>query len=111
MRRHGRDDPTRWLAADVIVERSNARWLLDAKYKCEFGNESRMDRFQMCAYAVVFHADRVSLVYPTATPSSTVRRVLLSTQVRGRPLLVDSLALPLAAGPEACRAALALFSF
>ena len=104
----GRDDPTRWMTADVIVERANARWVLDAKYKCEFGDESRVDRFQMCTYALVFDADRVSLVYPTATPLSTKPRVLLSTRVGGKPLTIDSLTLPLAAGPEACRSALAL---
>ena len=60
----GRDDPKCWVAADVIVERGKSRWVLDAKYKCEFGDESRIDRFQMCAYAVAFDADRVSLVYP-----------------------------------------------
>ena len=41
----------------MIVERANARWVLDAKYKCEFGDESRVDRFQMCTYALVFDAD------------------------------------------------------
>jgi hypothetical protein len=106
----GRDDPNRWLTADVIVERSGVRWLLDAKYKCEFGDESRMDRFQMCAYAVGFDADRVSLVYPAAQPLGAGSRVLLSTRVGVKPLTIDSLALPLAAGPEACRSALALFA-
>ncbi|MGO9468720.1 MAG: 5-methylcytosine restriction system specificity protein McrC [Isosphaeraceae bacterium] len=107
----GRDDPTRWLTADVIVERANARWVLDAKYKCEFGDESRVDRFQMCTYALVFDADRVSLVYPTATPLAPLSaepRVLLSTRVGGKALTIDSLTLPLAAGPEACRSVLAL---
>jgi len=106
----GRDDPKRWLTADVIAQRAGARWLLDAKYKCEFGDESRVDRFQMCAYAVGFDADRVSLVYPTAASQSAGSRVLLSTSVGGKPLTIDSLALPLAAGPEACRSALALFA-
>lgn len=106
----GRDDPNRWLTADVIVERAGARWLLDAKYKCEFGDESRVDRFQMCAYAMGFDADRVSLVYPTAASHSTGSRVLLTTRVGGKPYTIDSLALPLAAGPEACLSALALFA-
>lgn len=106
----GRDDPKRWMRADVIVERASARWLLDAKYKCEFGDESRVDRFQMCTYAVVFDADRVSLVYPTSRPRGNQFRVLLSTHVGGKPLLIDSLALPISAGPEACRAALALYA-
>jgi len=106
----GRDDPKRWLTADVIAERSKVRWVLDAKYKCEFGDESRVDRFQMCTYAVVFDADRVSLVYPTGTVACTDSRVLLSTHVGGKPLRIDSLALPLAAGPEACRLALAQYA-
>jgi 5-methylcytosine-specific restriction endonuclease McrBC regulatory subunit McrC len=105
----GRDDPKRWLTADVIVERAGTRWLLDAKYKREFGDESRVDRFQMCTYAVMFNTDRVSLVYPTATPLSVESRVLLSTQVGGKRLIIDSLALPFAAGPEVCRSALARF--
>jgi 5-methylcytosine-specific restriction endonuclease McrBC regulatory subunit McrC len=102
-----RDDPNRWLKADVIVERGGERWLFDAKYKCEFGDESRVDRFQMAAYAVVFNADRVSLVYPTAASIEDNCRVLLSAQVGGKRLTIDSLALPLTDGPEACRSALA----
>jgi 5-methylcytosine-specific restriction endonuclease McrBC regulatory subunit McrC len=106
-----RDDPKRWLTADVIAERTNARWVLDAKYKCEFGDESRVDRFQMCTYAVIFDADRVSLVYPTGTSLTNGYRVLLSTHVGGKPLTIDSLALPLSAGPEVCRSALAQYAF
>jgi 5-methylcytosine-specific restriction endonuclease McrBC regulatory subunit McrC len=102
----GRDDPKRWLTADVIAQRSDMRWVLDAKYKREFGDESRVDRFQMCAYAVAFDADRVSLVYPTGT-NAVAARDLLSTTIGGKRLLIDSLALPMAAGPEACSAALA----
>jgi 5-methylcytosine-specific restriction endonuclease McrBC regulatory subunit McrC len=102
----GRDGTNRWLRADVIVEQSECRWLLDAKYKCEFGDESREDRFQMGAYAVVFNADRVSLVYPTATSAEDNRRVLLSTEVGGKRLTIDSLALPFADGPLACRSVL-----
>ena len=102
----GRDDPKRWLIVDVIVERSGERWVLDAKYKREFGDESRMDRFQMCAYAVAFDAVRASLVYPT--PKCVVApRTLLSTAVNGRPLQVDSIGLPMANGPESCLADLA----
>jgi 5-methylcytosine-specific restriction endonuclease McrBC regulatory subunit McrC len=106
----GRDDPKRWLNADVIVERAGMRWLLDAKYKCEFGDESREDRFQMCAYAVRFEADRVSLVYPIAAPHDPESRVLLTTKIGAKLLTIDSLALPFAAGPEACRSALALYA-
>ncbi len=80
--------------------------MLDAKYKREFADESRADRFQMCAYAVAFHADRVTLVYPTSAVGATTRELLRAT-VGGKCLLIDSLALPMAAGPAACRAALA----
>ena len=103
----GRDDPKRWLTADVIVQRPGARWVLDAKYKREFGDESRIDRFQMCAYAVAFDADRVSLVYPTSMDTRIALRDLLSTTVGGKSLRIDSLALPMDAGPETCREALA----
>jgi hypothetical protein len=106
----GRGDTNRWLNATVIIELAGTRWLLDAKYKCEFGDESRIDRFQMCAYAVHFDADRATLVYPTDTPHGTGHRVLLSTRVGGKPLIIDSVALPFAAGPVACRSALALIA-
>jgi hypothetical protein len=102
----GRDDPKRRLMADVIAERAGARWVLDAKYKREYGDESRMDRFQMCAYAVAFDADRVSMVYPTASSTGLVRDLLHAT-IGNRTLCIDSLALPMAAGPETCLAALA----
>ena len=102
----GHRDRNRWLIADVIVQRANSRWVLDAKYKCEFADESRADRFQMCAYALAFDADRVTLVYPTAQADAATRELLRST-VGGKHLLIDSLALPMSAGPEACRAALA----
>ena len=102
----GRDDPARWLKADAIGKRLDFRWVLDAKYKCEFGDESRNDRFQMCAYAVAFDANRVSLVYPTATTRIAPRR-LLCTIIGGKKLSIDSFALPMAAGPEACISALA----
>ena len=46
-----RGDTQRWMTADAIVERAGKRWVLDGKYKNEFGIESRADRFQMCAYA------------------------------------------------------------
>jgi hypothetical protein len=101
----GHRDRTRWLIADVMVQRVGWRWVLDAKYKREFADESRADRFQMCAYAVAFDADRVTLVYPTAA-SNAVTRELLRTTVGGMPLLIDSVALPMATGPKACLAAL-----
>jgi hypothetical protein len=102
----GCHDRKRWLTADVIVQRGGSRWILDAKYKREFADESRTDRFQMCAYAVAFDADRVTLVYPTGTAGGA-RRELLRTGVGSKTLLIDSLALPMAAGPAPCREALA----
>ncbi len=101
-----RRDPKRWLTADVIVCRSGERWILDAKYKRGFGDESRVDRFQMCAYALAFDADRVSIVYPTATCARPVRRLLAAT-VGGKVVRIDSFELPMAAGPDDCREALA----
>lgn len=101
----GRNDPTRWLTADVMATQEGLRWVLDAKYKRAFGNESRIDRFQMCAYAVAFDADRVSLVYPLAT-SGCDRRTLLETVVGLKQITIDSINLPMGAGPEKCKAAL-----
>jgi 5-methylcytosine-specific restriction endonuclease McrBC regulatory subunit McrC len=98
----GRDDPNRWLNADVILKKTERRWVLDAKYKREFGNEGRTDRFQMCAYAIGFDANRVSLVYPTAMASFDARRIILKATVGERALEIDSLALPMAEGPQAC---------
>ncbi len=105
----GRDDPKRWLSADVIVEQSDRRWVLDAKYKRDFGDEGRIDRFQMCAYAIAFNADRVSLVYPTSTNSLKVRS-LLSTTFGDRKLRIDSMALPMVNGPEVCKKWLAIYA-
>jgi len=103
----GQSDPARWLTADVMGEREDMRWVLDAKYKRAFGNESRSDRFQMCAYAVAFDSDRVSLVYPTAhgvTPLPV--RTLLTAKVGSKMILIDAIDLPMRAGPKVCRAAL-----
>jgi 5-methylcytosine-specific restriction endonuclease McrBC regulatory subunit McrC len=60
------DDRYRSLIADTILRRGADRWVLDAKYKCSYGNESRNDRFQMCAYILAFGATRATLVYPVA---------------------------------------------
>jgi 5-methylcytosine-specific restriction endonuclease McrBC regulatory subunit McrC len=98
----GRNDHARWLTADVILNCEQARWVLDAKYKRAFGNESRTDRFQMYAYAVAFDAGRVSLVYPTASDSQYELRTLLNTPVGGKSVLIDSIDLPMASGPEVC---------
>ncbi len=100
----GHGDTHRWMTADAIVELDGKRWVLDGKYKNEFGNESRSDRFQMCAYAVAFDADRISLVYPGESPMPIHR--LLSTTVGTMQLTIDSLALPMRMGPETCRSEL-----
>ena len=100
----GHSDEKRWMTADAIVEQTGKRWVLDGKYKNEFGNESRSDRFQMCAYAMAFNADRISLVYPGE--SLTPIRRLLSTTVGTKQLTIDSLALPMRMGPDTCRGAL-----
>ena len=102
----GHDDQQRWLTADVLLQRNEARWVLDAKYKCDFGNESRIDRFQMCAYAVAFDARRVSLVYPTGTSELFNERTLLTATIGGESIRIDSLCLSMSSGPESCRAAL-----
>ena len=100
---HG-SDTDRLLIADVVMERGGERWILDAKYKRDFGTENRNDRFQMCAYAVAFDADVVSLVYPVA--SKLKRRVLLDSVYGQKRITIDSLSLPMAQGPDACKAAL-----
>ncbi|MFO0905866.1 MAG: hypothetical protein U0939_22855 [Pirellulales bacterium] len=101
----GRNDPNRWLTVDVMATQGVFRWVLDAKYKRAFGNESREDRFQMCAYAVAFDADRVSLVYPLAK-SSCDRRTLLKTVFGLKHVTIESLNLPMSSGPHLCKSAL-----
>jgi len=88
------------------MERHVTRWVLDAKYKHGFADEGRTDRFQMCAYALAFDADRVSLVYPTATGTDVPCRGLLHAVVRGKNITIDSMNLRMVQGPEACLAAL-----
>ena len=99
-------DPTRWMTADVILASDSRRWVLDAKYKRDYGDEGRNDRFQMTAYAMAFDARRATLVYPTAAPPRARWRLLLAGQIGGQPTTIDSVELPMAAGPLACRAAL-----
>jgi hypothetical protein len=104
---HGTEDQTRWMVTDALLYRGESRWVLDAKYKRSFGNESRVDRFQMCAYALAFDADRVSLVHPTADADKPESRLLLDTMFGTKQIVIDSITLPMAAGPEACKKALA----
>jgi 5-methylcytosine-specific restriction endonuclease McrBC regulatory subunit McrC len=102
----GLRDPTRWMTADVILEAASRRWVLDAKYKLGYGDEARNDRFQMTAYAMAFNARRATLVYPTADPPRARWRLLLAGQIGGQPTTIDSIELPMSAGPVGCRAAL-----
>jgi hypothetical protein len=99
-------DPTRWMTADVILAAGDRRWVLDAKYKRGYGDEERADRFQMTAYAMAFDARRATLAYPTAETERARWRLLLAGQIGGQPTTIDSIELPMAAGPVACRRAL-----
>ncbi|MEY4565082.1 MAG: hypothetical protein RLY14_52 [Planctomycetota bacterium] len=99
---HGEEDPNRMMIADILLQRDGQCWVLDAKYKRDFGNESRNDRFQMCAYAMGFRANRATLVYPSQESSTADQRDLLSVNIGGTQLRVDSLALPMVSGPQKC---------
>ncbi len=102
----GENDPNRLMITDILLEQDNKRWVLDAKYKRDFGDESRNDRFQMCAYAIGFHASRATLVYPLQMAQANNTRTLLRTKVGGSNVLVDSIAISMASGPRECRLAL-----
>jgi len=102
----GTDDPYRCMRADTLLINGQRRWVLDAKYKRDFGDESRNDRFQMCAYAIGFRATRATLVYPFASTQAFAHRLLLDEQIGSTRVLVDSLALPMAEGPSECRSLL-----
>ncbi len=97
------DDPYRCMRADTLLERRSDRWVLDAKYKRDFANEGRNDRFQMCAYALGFRATRATLVYPFQGKHPGIYRRLLSEDVGGRGILIDSMALSMAEGPDECK--------
>ena len=97
----GRNDQSRWLNADIAVRCDDRCWVLDAKYKRSFGNESREDRFQMCAYALAFDADVVSLVYPVSN-SVYAQRTLLETSFGSKDVVIESINLPMDAGPDIC---------
>jgi 5-methylcytosine-specific restriction endonuclease McrBC regulatory subunit McrC len=99
----GENDPNRLMIADILLERHSERWVLDAKYKRDFGNESRNDRFQMCAYAIGFHASRATLVYPDQSDQLTCKRQLLFTNLGETTIVVDAISLPMAEGPVACK--------
>jgi 5-methylcytosine-specific restriction endonuclease McrBC regulatory subunit McrC len=103
---NGQDDPDRLMISDILLQCGTERWVLDAKYKCGFGNESRNDRFQMCAYAMGFRASRATLVYPSQESSNFDQRELLSVDIGGTHVRIDSFALPMANGPNMCLKAL-----
>jgi 5-methylcytosine-specific restriction endonuclease McrBC regulatory subunit McrC len=103
---HGEEDPNRMMIADILLQRDGKRWVLDAKYKRDFGNESRNDRFQMCAYAMGFCATQATLVYPSQESSSEDQRSLLAVALGGTQVRITSLALPMASGPQKCSDAL-----
>lgn len=105
----GPEDPTRSLIADTILRRGNDRWVLDAKYKASYGNESRADRFQMCAYLLAFGACRATLVYPVHSDTLPDRREILKTPVGGNCMIVDSVAIAMADGPALAKAYLKEF--
>lgn len=100
---------TRLMKADTLLEKGVHRWVLDAKYKCTFGQETRTDRFQMCAYALGFTARRSTLVYPIARTGVGTERLLLSTRKSNAPVEITSIALPMAAGVKQCKESLAKF--
>ena len=95
----GPDDPTRSLIADTILRREDDRWVLDAKYKASYGNESRVDRFQMCACLLAFGVRRATLVYPVVSGTLPERRELLRTDAGGGCVIVDLMAIAMADGP------------
>lgn len=95
----------RGLAVDAMVY-AGRPIILDAKYKRDYGRESREDRFQMAAYSMAFGARAAILVYPTAAQQGRIR-LLLRTAVPGSlPSEVHAADLPMALGPADCEAEL-----
>ena len=68
-----------------------------------------LDRFQMCAYAIAFNADRVTLVYPTLANGGVEHRPILNATVGGKEIVIDSIDLPMQSGPQSCKDALLQF--
>ncbi|MBN2496936.1 MAG: hypothetical protein JXR96_20260 [Deltaproteobacteria bacterium] len=88
--------------ADVMVQHpSHERIILDAKYKCGYGHESREDCFQMCAYLLAFKARTALLVYPTGMGNP---RTLLQSDLVPSGATILSMELPMAKGPAECEA-------
>lgn len=99
----GQDDPKRQLIVDVLLRKGATRKILDAKYKCDYGQESRVDRFQMCAYALAFNAQNVVLVYPSDRGQHDPYRVLLQHEASGSLFRIGSMFLSMPDGPTICR--------
>ena len=99
----GEKDPNRTMIADILLQRDSERWVLDAKYKRDFGNESRNDRFQMCAYALGFEADRATLVYPYAHNGPANPRRLLFAQYGSKLVQINAIALRMETSPACCK--------
>lgn len=97
----GASDQLRWMKPDVLLRQPDQKWVVDAKYKRAFADESRNDRFQLCGYILGFSSGRASLVYPTDAESSC--RVLLDTCFGSKKATLDSIGLPMGGGPDACR--------
>jgi 5-methylcytosine-specific restriction endonuclease McrBC regulatory subunit McrC len=98
-------EPNRWLTVDALLK-SSSPIVFDAKYKRDFGDESRGDRFQMAAYAMGFGASAAVLVYPTAETEPRQRRLMRSA-LPGVASDIFSIELPMALGPRACAEAAA----
>jgi 5-methylcytosine-specific restriction endonuclease McrBC regulatory subunit McrC len=102
----GENDPNRLMIADVLLQRESEQWVLDAKYKRDFGNESRNDRFQMCAYTMGFKANRATLIYPDQCEQVTAHRQLFRDTFGQVAICLDSVAIPMGKGPVDCKSSL-----
>jgi len=56
----------------------------------------------MCAYAMGFEASRATLVYPSQESSNLDQRELLSVDIGGTHVRIDSFALPMTNSPKKC---------
>lgn len=101
----GTNDPFRCMRVDTLLVNGQSRWVLDAKYKRAFGDESRSDRFQVCAYAIGFRAERATLAFPYLGSQPSPHRVLLTEAIGDSKIQIDSIALPMADGPDECKRA------
>lgn len=96
-------DANRQLIVDVLLRKGGNRKVFDAKYKCDYGQESRVDRFQMCAYALAFNAQNVVLVYPSDRGLPDPYRLLLRHETPDSSFTIGSMFLSMRQGPATCR--------